>query len=237
MFLENPFNTVNGIWGYQPLVKEKFVKNPGKSNEFKFYQVLSKFSLTAFKLIFETFSPLEACLVTIVGGLVNKKFTIFKVFNTYFSSAIKENHNFNTIFSTNRQNWNIHFSNFFFIFQKYLCTNFQVKWSKDEEGVAFWRSFFLKFVSRYYFFKSLVDFSNHGELETPQALFGTWKDRSIRYVRMKEKKRQDFSHYPLKLYICIAILSCVNSSIGLSEELSVSAQCSFKSKIPAKRMR
>ena len=49
-------------------------------NQYNFLQVLPKSSWTIFKTIFETLSALEACHVTIIGGVVYEKSIIFEVF-------------------------------------------------------------------------------------------------------------------------------------------------------------
>ena len=71
---------VNDIWGAGtiPLNIEKFVKKQtGKSNQYDIFKVLSKYSWITFQTIFETLSSLEACHVTITGGVVYKKSTMF----------------------------------------------------------------------------------------------------------------------------------------------------------------
>ena len=64
------------------------MKKNGKCNQDDFSQVLLKSSWTTFKTIFETLSALGACHVTITGGVVNKKSTIFKVFGAYLSEFL-----------------------------------------------------------------------------------------------------------------------------------------------------
>ena len=43
---------------------------------------------TTFKTIFETLSALGACHVTIIGGVVNEKSMIFKIFGVYLSEFL-----------------------------------------------------------------------------------------------------------------------------------------------------
>ena len=52
----------------------------GKYNQYDFLQVLPKSSWTTFKTIFETLLALGVCHVTIIWGLVYKKYMIFEVF-------------------------------------------------------------------------------------------------------------------------------------------------------------
>ena len=82
--------TVNSIWGVvpPPLTEKTFVKKNGKCNQNNFSPVLLKFSWITFKIIFETLSALEACHVTITGGVVYKKSMILKVFGVYLSEFL-----------------------------------------------------------------------------------------------------------------------------------------------------
>ena len=50
--------------------------------------MLPKSSWTTFKTIFETLSALGACHVTIIGGVVYKKSTIFQIFLEYLSEFL-----------------------------------------------------------------------------------------------------------------------------------------------------
>ena len=61
---------VDGIWGAD-----------AKCNSYDFLQVISKYSWTTFKTIFETLSTLGVCHVTIIVGVVYKKSMIFEVFD------------------------------------------------------------------------------------------------------------------------------------------------------------
>ena len=75
-----------------PLTEKKIVKKNGKCNQDDFLLVLLKSSWTTFKTIFETLSALGACHVTIIGGVVYKKFMIFKVFGVYLSEFLIFHH-------------------------------------------------------------------------------------------------------------------------------------------------
>ena len=59
--------TVNGTRGATPLIVEKFVKKNCKCNQYDFCTV---------KTIFETLSALGACLVTIIGVVVQWNLSI-----------------------------------------------------------------------------------------------------------------------------------------------------------------
>ena len=74
--------TVNSIWGkvVPPLLIVKNVKKNVKCNQYTFLQVFPKSSWTNFKTIFKTLSALGDCHVTMIGGVVYKKFMIFEVF-------------------------------------------------------------------------------------------------------------------------------------------------------------
>ena len=69
----------SGGW-YNPPDRKKIRKKNSKCNQYDLLLVLSKSSLTTFKTIFETLSVLEACQMTIIGGVVYKKSINFEVF-------------------------------------------------------------------------------------------------------------------------------------------------------------
>ena len=67
------------------------VKNSWKKRHIQlilFLQVLPKSSWTTSKSIFETFSALGACHVTIIGGMVYKRSMIFEVFWEYLGKLL-----------------------------------------------------------------------------------------------------------------------------------------------------
>jgi len=64
------------------------VKENGKCNQYDFLLDLPKSSWETFETIFETLLAMGFCHVTIIGGVVYKKFMIFKVFGVYRSEFL-----------------------------------------------------------------------------------------------------------------------------------------------------
>ena len=75
---------VNGNWGevfrVHPPNRKKILEIKRQMQLIRFLQVLPKSSWTTSKSIFESFSALGACHVTIIGGMVYKRSMIFEVF-------------------------------------------------------------------------------------------------------------------------------------------------------------
>ena len=74
--------TINDIWvgWYSPPNGRKIRGKNSKSNQYDLLQVLSNSSWTTLETIFKSLSALGACNLTIIGGMVYKKSTIFEVF-------------------------------------------------------------------------------------------------------------------------------------------------------------
>ena len=68
--------------------KRKKVCEKNVCIQYDFLQVLKKSSFTTFEAIFKALSALGACHVTIIGGVVYKKFMILKVFGVYLSEFL-----------------------------------------------------------------------------------------------------------------------------------------------------
>ena len=72
--------------------REKITKKTANAINMIFLLVSLKSPWATFKTIFETLSALGACHVTIIGGVVYKKFVIFKVCGAYLGEFLIFHH-------------------------------------------------------------------------------------------------------------------------------------------------
>ena len=70
-----------------PQRRRKIPGKSGKSDEYYLLHLLSKIFAAIFANIFETVN-LWVCQMTIIGGAVDKKLTIFKVYQRYLSEFL-----------------------------------------------------------------------------------------------------------------------------------------------------